>query len=351
MSADGNAISIHDEAALETLRRALRLDPLVLRRVYGALCRTFQGDERALEMVPEAVRARFAAAVRLHELAQGARRDSPTDGATKLLWRAADGHQAESVMLRIQSGRSSLCLSSQTGCAGGCRFCATGRIAGGRNLTAAELLDQVVQAGTLLAAEGRKLRNVVFMGMGEPLRNEEAVSAAVEKLRHQEGFHLSDRHLLVSTLGIPDALCRFAHRFPQVGLAVSLHSARQEIRDDLMPLARQWPLPALRQAIREVNACQKRPVMIELLMLDGLTDTTEDEAALLAWLEGLRVHVNLIPYNPTGREDGNTPLSGSSNARIRAFLARLKGAGLTATRRHSLGADIGAACGQLAERA
>jgi 23S rRNA (adenine2503-C2)-methyltransferase len=130
------------------------------------------------------------------------------------------------------------------------------------------------------------------------------------------------------------------------------NSARQEIRDDLMPLARQWPLTELRQAIREVNACQERPLMIELLMLDGLTDTEADEEALLAWLDGLRVHVNLIPYNPAaGREGGSATLRGSGEARMRAFLARLKGGGFPATRRHSLGADIGAACGQLAERA
>ncbi len=349
MTTSGRTLAIHDQPGLEALRRELRLDPLVIRRVQAALCRTFAGEAHALEAVPAAARAAFAAAVRCHELTLESRRDSQRDGATKLLFRTADGQAVESVILRIQSGRSSLCVSSQTSCAGGCRFCATGRIQRGRSLSSAEILDQAVQAGELLAAEGRQLRNVVFMGMGEPLRNEEAVGNALEQLRSQHGLHLSDRHLLVSTLGIPDALRRLATRFPRVGMAVSLHSARQAIRDDLMPLTRHWPLPELQQAIRDVNALQDRPLMIEVLMLDGLTDTAADEEALIAWLQGLQVHVNLIPYNAIDQATtAGTPLRGSSETRIQALLARLKAAGYQATRRHSLGTDIGAACGQLA---
>ncbi len=345
-----STITIHDPPGVEALRKTLRLDPRVIRRVQAALCRAFLGANQALAAVPATERAAFAAAVRCHELTLERRRDSQRDGATKLLFRTADGQTIESVILRIQSGRSSLCVSAQTGCAGGCRFCATGRIQGGRSLSSAEILDQAIWAGELLAAEGRQLRNVVFMGMGEPLRNEEAVGTALDQLRSKHGLHLSDRHLLVSTLGIPDALRRLATRFPRVGFAISLHSARQAIRDDLMPLARHWPLPELRQAIRDVNALQDRPVMIEVLMLDGLTDTAADEEALIAWLQRLRVHVNLIPYNAIeGSDADHQPLRGSSETRIQEFLARLKAAGFETTRRHSLGTDIGAACGQLAE--
>ena len=351
MTSSGKQVSIHDPAGVEALRKRLKLDPCVIRRVRAALFRSFLADRGVLDAVPADRRAEFAATVRFHELALEDRRDSRTDGATKLLFRTADGHAVESVTLRIQSGRSSLCVSSQTGCAGGCRFCATGRIKGGRNLTAAEILDQVVRAGELLAAEGRRLRNVVFMGMGEPLRNEEAVFAALEQLRGKDGFHLSDRHLLVSTLGIPDAMLRLAGRFPQVGLAVSLHSARQAARDDLMPLARRWPLTGLREAVLGVNAVQGRELMVEVLMLEGVTDTEADVDALLGWLGGLRVHVNLIPYNAVGEAaPGELPLRGSDGARIQKVLARLKEAGFKATRRHSLGSDIGAACGQLAQR-
>ncbi|MEI6210419.1 MAG: 23S rRNA (adenine(2503)-C(2))-methyltransferase RlmN [bacterium] len=349
MSVPGKTFSIHDPDRLEALRKQLKLDPGRIRRVQAALLRSFLGADRALAAVPVEHRDAFATAVRQHELTLEERRDSQADGATKLLFRTADGHAVESVILRIQSGRSSLCVSSQTGCAGGCLFCATGRIKGWRDLSAAEILDQAVWAGELLAAEGRRLRNVVFMGMGEPLQNEAAVFAALDALRGKDGFHLSDRHLLVSTLGVPDAMRRLAARFPQVGLAVSLHSARQAIRAYLMPMARRWPLPELREACIAVNALQGRALMVEVLLLDGLTDTPADVEALLAWLSGLRAHVNLIPFNAIAADvAGELPLRGSDESRIQAILTQLKGAGFQATRRHSLGADIGAACGQLA---
>lgn len=351
MSSSANTFSVHDPAGMETLRKRLKLDPRIIRRVQAVLCRSLLGSANALDAVPAEHRSAFAAAVRFHELALEARHDSQADGATKLLFRTADGQAVECVILRIQSGRTSLCVSSQTGCAGGCRFCATGRLKSGRNLSAAEILDQGVWAGELLVAEGRRLRNVVFMGMGEPLQNEAAVFAALDQLRGKDGFHLSDRHLSVSTLGIPDAMRRLARRFPQVGLAVSLHTVRQAIRDDLMPMARRWPLPELREACVAVNALQDRALMAEVLLLDGLTDTAADVEALIAWLSGLRVHVNLIPYNPMGASmaGGAPPLRGSESARVLAVLGQLKAAGFHATRRHSLGSDIAAACGQLAE--
>ncbi len=370
-------ISIYDKPGVETLRKRLRFDPQVLKRLRGAFLRTFRGAESALMELPEAVRAPFAAAVRFHDLELAEARHSQLDGASKLLFRTADDRGIESVILRIKTGRTALCVSTQTGCAGGCLFCATGRLKGARNLTVSEILDQVAQAGEMLNGEGRKLRNVVFMGMGEPFHNEENVCAALEELWSREGFHLSDRHLLVSTLGIPDAMRRLVHRFPRVGLAVSLHSVRQEVRDYLMPLTRRWPLTELRAAIAEVNEFADHPVMIEYLMLDGLTDTAADLALLMEWLTGLQVHVNLIPYNvpdPTDRTDlsdqsdqangepvrrpavsvpgpfGMPDLHPSPASRVTEFLAALKRAGFKATRRHSLGRDIAAACGQLARR-
>ncbi len=348
MTLSGKTVSVHDTSGLDQVRKRLKLDPGIIRQVRAALLRSFLGEAKALQSVPFDVRHGFAAAVRLHELTPVERRDSRTDGATKLVYRTSDGHRIESVILRIQSGRSSLCVSSQTGCPGGCRFCATGRIKGGRNLTSAEVLDQVVQAGGILAAEGRRLRNVVLMGMGEPLLNEDAVYSALAALQGKDGFNLSGRHLLVSTLGIPDAIRRLTAQFPQVGLAISLHSARQTVRDDLMPLARRWPLGELRQAILEANTCQDREVMIEILMLAGVTDTEADQTALVGWLTGLRVHVNLIPYNSVGDiVFKDAPLRGSPNVRIQAMQEALKAAAFKVTRRRSLGSDIGAACGQL----
>lgn len=347
-------IPLTDEIGIEELRRRLRLDPQVIRRLLSLFFRSFAGQEAARASLPAQARPAIEAEVLFHALENTNTLHSTRDGASKLLFRTKDNCLVESVILRITSGRSSVCVSSQTGCAAGCIFCATGRLKGLRNLTQAEILDQVVQAGETLKAEGRRLRNVVFMGMGEPFHNMENVFAALERLCDPGGFHLSSRHLLVSTVGIPEGILCLSERFPLVGLAVSLHSVRQDIRDALMPLCRKWPLPVLREAILERNRSWNQPVMIEILMLDGLTDTEADCAALKEWLAGLQVHVNLIPYNPVhgvhpvGQGDR---LRASAEGRVAAFLAELKAAGFKATRRHSLGSDIQAACGQLALKA
>jgi 23S rRNA (adenine2503-C2)-methyltransferase len=344
-------ISFVDQVGLEALRRRLRLDPQVIRRVRAVFLRSFSGQDAALGEVPEGMRSEVSTAVRFHELERIETLHSVLDGASKVLFKTRDDRRIESVLLRIKTGRSSVCVSSQTGCVAGCLFCATGRLKDVRNLTPAEILDQIVQTGEMLQAEGRRLRNVVFMGMGEPFHNMENVFPALEQLSSPGGFHLSGRHLLVSTLGIPEGIRRLSSCFPSVGLAVSLHSVRQGIRDELMPFCRQWPLPELREAILERNTVHGQPVMIEILMLEGLTDTDADCAGLKEWLTGLQVHVNLIPYNPA---PGPAPvvagqvLRGSQEQRVGEFLAELKKAGFKATRRHSLGADIQAACGQLA---
>jgi 23S rRNA (adenine2503-C2)-methyltransferase len=215
------------------------------------------------------------------------------------------------------------------------------------NLTHDEILDQVSQANRVLRAEGRSVRNVVFMGMGEPFHNETAVYCALEVLLSPQSFGLSPRRVLVSTVGIPRAMVRCAERFPRVGMALSLHSARQEQREQLIPLARRFPLDELRATIAEVTAIQRRPLMIEYLMLAGRNDSDEDLRALTAYLGGLRVHVNLIPYNPI---DEAPELRGTLAARRRDFAAGLSAAGFVVTTRRSLGGDIAAACGQLVRR-
>ena len=193
------------------------------------------------------------------------------DGAaSKLLFRTADGNLVETVILRIASGRTSLCVSSQVGCAARCGFCATGQMGIAVNLTRDEILDQVIQANELLRPEGRSIRNVVFMGMGEPLHNEPAVVEALEVLLSPQCFDLPPGRVIVSTVGIPDALARCAARFPRLGLALSLHSARQDVRERLIPLARRYTLPMLRSVLEQVTGQTGRRVMIEYLLLDGL---------------------------------------------------------------------------------
>jgi 23S rRNA (adenine2503-C2)-methyltransferase len=341
------ACDVTDPRGLDRLRRELRIDPGLVRRVRTRFFKHFAGCSLALAELPAGARDAFEQRVSFHPLVLASRHDSQLDGATKLLFRTQLGNLLESVILRTGTGRVALCVSSQIGCAAACEFCATGHMGIARNLSPAEILDQVVQAGELLREEGRRVRNIVFMGMGEPLHNEEHIHAALDALVSAEFFHHPPGRILVSTVGIPDAMVRLARRFASVNLALSLHTADQAHREALMPLARRYPLDELRRAIKECNAIQRRPLMIEYLMLRDRTDSAADAERLIAWLKGLNVHVNLIPFNPI---EEAPHLAGSDRQARDAFAARLRSAGLTTTIRYSLGADISAACGQLVRR-
>jgi 23S rRNA (adenine2503-C2)-methyltransferase len=220
------------------------------------------------------------------------------------------------------------------------------------NLSIEEILDQVVQAGQIAGAESRRIRNLVFMGMGEPLQNEDNLYAALQQLTAPKLFGFAPQRLVVSTVGIPCAMLRLAARFPQVRLAVSLHSARQAAREQIIPLARRYPLGELQDTIVEINARSTGRVMLEYLMLHGLTDRDEDLFALVNFATPLRIHINLIPLNSIERPAGavGPDLVASSRTRIVDFATKLRGFGFKVTVRYSLGRDVAAACGQLVQR-
>ncbi|MFI4875167.1 MAG: 23S rRNA (adenine(2503)-C(2))-methyltransferase RlmN, partial [Blastopirellula sp. JB062] len=325
----------------------LAIDPHCLRRLRTRLLKLQGSDDEALAELPDSTRDRFAAEIRLHELTLAQRFDSQIDGASKLLFRTNDGMLLESVILRVATGRTALCVSSQIGCAANCDFCATGKMGIARSLTAPQILDQVVQANQLLKPEGRKVRNIVFMGMGEPFHNVAAVYEAVDQLTSPQRFDQSPRRTLVSTVGLPQPMVDFARKFPQVNLALSLHSAIQSRRVEIIPLAAKYDLSQLRAALDEVAAIQRQSIMIEYLMLRGVNDGPEDGAALAEYLRGLPVHINLIPYNQV---EAAPHLEGTAKAEREAFGAALRDQGYTVTIRYSLGADVDAACGQLVRR-
>lgn len=333
--------SVFDATALEALPKALRFPAEHIRRLRNQLLKRFLPDSLVKNDLPHLEQ------VQLHCLEPAERHDSAIDGATKLLFRTEMGTFIETVVLRIASGRTTLCVSSQVGCAAACKFCATGHMGIAQNLTAAQILDQVVQAGQLLAAENRQLHNIVFMGMGEPFHNEQNLFDAIECLTDARQFARSPGSLLISTVGIPEAMVRCAQRFPSVNLALSLHCVDQEVRRSIIPLAGKYQLPELKRALKEVNDLQQRPVMLEYLMLAGVNDSPEQAHALAAWARDLNVHINLIPFNPIA----DAPeLRGSTAHWIRGFSNQLKNAGMKVTIRYSLGADIAAACGQLVRR-
>jgi 23S rRNA (adenine2503-C2)-methyltransferase len=339
-------VSIYDSAAVETLRRRLKLEPRRLRAARTALFKKFSGAQAALAELPAEVREEFARRVEFRSVEAAESRDSQLDGATKLVLRTSAGYLIEAVIMRMGTGRVSLCVSSQVGCAAACAFCATGQMGIAKSLSAAEILDQVALAGERVAAEGRRVRNIVFMGMGEPFHNEAAVYEAIAALLSPEMFHYSPGRILISTVGIPDAMVRCARRFPEVNLALSLHSVRPEVRERLIPLAGKHSLSELRAAVGKINHIQKTTLMIEYLMLAGVNDSLDDASELAAWLAGLDVHVNLIPYNAI---DSLPDLRTTERPQRDAFAEVLRGAGFVTTIRYSLGADIAAACGQLVQ--
>lgn len=340
-------LSIHDAVALEEYARRRCIDRHHLRRLRNTFYKRHADAEASLQELSAEKRVEFERDVSFHALRLHSRHDSNRDGASKLIFQTAQSQLLESVILRIATGRTTLCVSTQVGCAARCGFCATGAMGVSFNLSASEILDQVIQANRIVKVEKRSVRNVVFMGMGEPFHNEDALHQALETLCAPSCFGLSAKRLLVSTVGIPDAMVRCASLFRQVGLALSLHSARQHVRERLIPLARHYRLAELRDTLAAVADIQRQPVMIEYLMLKDLNDTSDDVQALADFLAGIPVHINLIPYNPI---ESAPELAGTPPVQINDFAAALREIGFTVTVRYSLGADISAACGQLAHR-
>jgi 23S rRNA (adenine2503-C2)-methyltransferase len=269
-------------------------------------------------------------------------------GATrKALLRLGGAHVVESVVMGYRD-RVTACVSSQAGCAMGCTFCATGQMGLQNNLTAGEIAAQAVwarrEADRLPSSTPRRLTNVVFMGMGEPLANERHSFAAIAALTDPARFGLGARHVTLSTVGVAPAIPRLAVTHPQVGLAVSVHAASDELRDQLVPPNKLWPLGVLEAAIAAWRDATHRRPSIEWALIDGANDT-EEQAVLLAPLAlRLHAHVNLIPLNPTP----GYPVLGSPPVRIRRFVHELEARGVNVTVRDTRGRDIDAACGQLA---
>jgi 23S rRNA (adenine2503-C2)-methyltransferase len=258
----------------------------------------------------------------------------------KWLWSLDDDRQVETVLMHYPD-RSTVCVSSQAGCAMGCGFCATGQAGFDRHLTTGEIVEQVVRARAAAHATGRRLSNVVFMGMGEPMANYDAVWRSV--VRFHDDLGLSARHLTVSTVGIVPGIRRLAGEALPVNLAVSLHAANDELRDELVPINRRYPLAAVAEACEAYLAAMGRRVSFEWALIAGVNDRPSDAGELAAYARPLGAHVNLIPLNPTP----GYPVLGTTAAGVRAFRDRLVGLGVNATVRRNRGTSIDAACGQL----
>ncbi len=316
----------------------------------------WRGDARSaadIRTLPAPLRDALDAAFRFDTVADTEVREADGGLTEKSLHKLDDGALIESVLMHYPARpgsreRHTLCISSQAGCAVGCPFCATGELGFGRDLEVAEIVDQVRSASRRLTGEGRRLTNIVFMGMGEPLLNLDRVLAAIEALNDRRRYGLGARHITVSTSGVVPGIRRLTALGPQFTLAVSLHAARDPLRDVLVPLNRRWPVAEVIAAARDHAAATGRRISYEVTMIGGVNDTELDATAMAELLRGDHAHVNLIPMNPVA----HTPWTASPMPVIERFATTLRAAGIETTIRRNRGQEVGAACGQLAaERA
>ena len=290
--------------------------------------------------LPKAMRQQFSSAFPLYVPSISDKQES-IDGSRKYLLEFQDGVVVETVGLPSEDGRLTVCCSSQAGCAMGCSFCATGRQGLSRNLAIGEIVDQVI---AIQNDFGERVTNVVVMGQGEPFANYDAVLGALRIMNHAKLLNIGARHITVSTCGLIEGINRFAQEPEQFTLAVSLHAARQDIRDKLMPAMKNQRLGTLRQALDSYADVTGRRFSFEYALMDGLNDSADDLEALTVYCKRLLCHVNLIPLN----EIDESPIKPVNAQLLKEWQRKLDEAGVASSIRKSRGSDIAGACGQLA---
>jgi 23S rRNA (adenine2503-C2)-methyltransferase len=314
-------------------------------QIWGWLYQRFAVTPEEMTDLPRSLRVRLAAETNFEPLTPLTTLDSSDGQTRKTLFALHDGPQIEAVLMRYEKRRT-LCISTQAGCAMGCPFCATGQGGFARNLRVGEIVAQVLFYARMLAEEERRVTNVVFMGMGEPLANYAATWSAIRRLNDPNGFGLGARAMTLSTVGLVPAIRRMSREPEQVGLAVSLHAPTDDLRDQLVPVNRRYPLDQLMGVCRDYIAATRRRISFEYALMDGINDRVDQAYQLINLIGDMLAHVNLIPLNPTV----GGPYQGSPPERVRAFQAVLERGGVSTTVRLRRGIDIQAGCGQLRAR-
>ncbi len=310
-----------------------------LKFIYDHLFRRLTRDWDEMQELPAALRGALAETYALHPLRLDRKDVSALDGTIRYFFRAGDGKEVSAVYLP-EPGRVSLCLSSQVGCAYACAFCASGLVNFQRQLSAAEIVDQVL---LIAIDQNRCPTNLLFMGMGEPLANFDEVVKAVRWLAELPGLNLGPSRISLSTSGLVPQIRRLVDEKVRLRLAISLHAASDEVRRQIMPVSGRYGVRELVDAARQYSETLKSAVMFEYILLDGVNDDPAEAAKLAGLLAGFDNRVNLIPYNPIA----GLPYRRPSPERILAFQRRLTESGLVAFVRKPKGLDIGSACGQL----
>jgi len=307
----------------------------VLRWVY-----TLGADDfREMTDMPASLRESLAGLLDLVPMREIEKTET-RDQTVKFLHTLGDGEMIESVIIP-EDGHNTLCVSTQSGCSMSCAFCETGRYPGGRNLTTGEILAQIVYA-IRYTGDRLRVRNLVFMGMGEPLLNLESLLPALEMILSDRGLDFSSRRVTVSTCGWVPGILRMASEGPDVNLAVSLNATDDQTRSKIMPVNRQYPIETLMDALRSFPLKARKRITIEYVLIEDVNDSKEDARRLQKILKGLPAKVNLIPCN-----ENFSGFRAPSDGKSRVFQETLIDCGLLATMRKSRGQEIGAACGQL----
>lgn len=314
-------------------------------QVWEGIYKQLAASPEEITNIPKDLRKKLADQFTFSSLEPVISLDSSDGQTTKTLFELTDGTKIETVLMNYDK-RHTLCISSQVGCAMNCSFCATGQMGFTRNLTVGEIVEQVLYFARQLAAKRQKVTNIVFMGMGEPFHNYDAVMKSIRILNDGRGFKLGARRFTVSTVGLIPGIEQFTEENTQVNLAISLHATGDAHRSSIMPVNKRYPISDLVQACRDYFAATGRRITFEWALIDGVNDSIQEAEALADLLESLTCHVNVIPLNPTQGYSGQK----SSTENVEAFKNTLESRGIPCTIRIRRGIDIQAGCGQLASK-
>ncbi len=339
--------SIHDEDAILDLLASHGHKKFRYSQIENAIYKNCLTDFEAIETLPKEIRTILKENCFYNSLTIHSEVTSEDGQTTKFLFKTHDDKMIEAVIMRHLGGRNTLCVSCQAGCPMACSFCATGKIGLIRNLEFYEIIDQIMIAAVKLKGEDKLLRNIVYMGMGEPFLNYDHVAKSIHIASGQKKLDLSSRRITISTCGIVPGILRLAEDFPQVSLAVSLHAPNDEARKRIMPVENTYPIDKLMEALDSYTEKTNKRVFYEYIMIAWVTDRPEFAHELASLLEWRLAHVNFIPYNP-GEGIMGTWYQSTSKIMIKKFQDTLDKAGIPSTVRHTMGDDIDAACGQLA---
>jgi 23S rRNA (adenine2503-C2)-methyltransferase len=332
-----------DREAIKTLLAAWKQPAFRANQIWEGLYRNLKKAPSEWSNLPSNLKSILAEKVEFTGLTPVDRLQSSDGQTVKTLFSTRDGKSVEAVLMKYDERRT-LCISTQAGCAMGCIFCATGQMGFSRNLTAGEIVEQVLFYARLLAEENDHVTNIVVMGMGEPFQNYVNTLEAVDRLNDPRGYSLGARRFTISTVGLVPRIRQFAAEKRQVNLAVSLHAANDELRSSLLPINAKYPLSELIPACRDYVEETGRRITFEWALIQDVNDRLQDAKELAALIHGMICHVNVIPLNPTYEYSGRS----TTLERAQEFAAELNNTGIPCTIRLRRGIDIQAGCGQLA---